>query len=459
MTKNKPIIPSIERIAIGLPRGSDTTFHYEFIESLFQMFGKSPCNYQIVTTAKVHHIARNSIIKNFLKSDSNCLLFVDSDMIWEPDSLEIAYKTLQHPQVDIVTGIYFTKGKPHLPVIKKLDLQAGCYNIFMEWGNEPFEVDGAGMGFMLIPRYVLEAMKQPMCHWDGGFSEDLNFCLQAKKDHGFKIWAHPAIKLGHVSKTVVTSFDWVQQHKPSVKAYIREAMVKTKMYLRDEYPNSRKILGIHPLDFKNVNTQEHWDGIYTKEGTVKNWRTYPEKIACISKEILKELKSDARVLELGCGVGKFAEVLLKDHSKVHYKGLDISQVAVDALGEMGLEAERRDVPPIKETGYDVVVGLELLEHMDDGPRLKLIKEVSKIIGKGGQAIFSVPDDCMPPEDIIEHRVMYNENTFKKFLKQAFSKVVIKPIASRPSHLVDRKEQFLIGVCWNEKGGTKNDNSV
>ena len=456
---NKPIIPPAERIAIGLPRGSDTTFQYEFIESLFRMFGKSPCNYQMITTAKVHHIARNTIIKNFLKSDSDYLLFIDSDMIWEPDSLEIAYSTLQHPQVDIVSGIYYTKGEPHLPVIKKLDLQAGCYNIYTEWGNEPFEVDGAGMGFMLIPRYVLEKMKQPMCHWDGGFSEDLNFCLQAKKDHGFKIWAHPGIKLGHVSKTTITSFDWVRQHKPSVKAYIREAMVKTKIFLKDEYPNWREDLGIHPLDFKNVNTQEHWDNIYTREGTEANWRTYPEKNEYVSKSILKELKSDATVLELGCGVGKFAGVLLKDHKDITYKGIDISQVAVNALNKSGIRAERRDVPPIEETGYDVVIGLELLEHLDDKPRLAVIKEVSDIIGKTGQAIFSVPDNCMPPEEIIEHRAMYNEDTLKKFLKGAFSEVSVESVASRPSHLVERKEQFLVAVCSNKKGGAKGGNSV
>jgi len=41
------------------------------------------------------------------------------------------------------------------------------------------------MGFCLIARHVLEAMKPPHCDWVGGFSEDLYFFLKAKKDHGF----------------------------------------------------------------------------------------------------------------------------------------------------------------------------------------------------------------------------------------------------------------------------------
>ena len=111
-------IPYEEKIAIGLPRGADTMYHYETLESLFRMFGQSPCNYKMISTSKVHHIARNEIMQNFLETDMNYLLFIDSDMIWEPDSLELAYNLIQHPQVDIVTGIYFQIGEPHLPVIK-----------------------------------------------------------------------------------------------------------------------------------------------------------------------------------------------------------------------------------------------------------------------------------------------------------------------------------------------------
>ena len=70
MTSNslKPnVVPAQEKIAIGLPRGSDTGFLYEFMESLFLTFGYSPCQYKMLSEAKVHHIARNTIIENFLK--------------------------------------------------------------------------------------------------------------------------------------------------------------------------------------------------------------------------------------------------------------------------------------------------------------------------------------------------------------------------------------------------------
>ena len=446
-------IPADTKIAIGLPRGADTMYHYETIESMFMMFGQSPCQYKMISVSKVHHVARNTIVEHFLDTDMDYLLFIDSDMIWEPDSVELAYNLIQQEQVDIVTGIYFTKGAPHLPVIKKLDIDAGCYNIFVEWGNQPFEVDGAGLGFMLISRKVLEAMKQPLFTWDGGFSEDLNFCLKAKKDHGFKIWADPLVKLGHVGSKVFTSADWAKQHKPSMKAYVRESMVGTKRTLDNWYPNRRKDLGIHPLDFANPNTQKHWDKVYSSEGTKENWRTYPEKVKFVVSAICLEFKDTPfKVLEIGCGLPIFAKELKKRLPKCQYKGLDISEVAVRTMNNAGFLAEMRELPPIKEDKQDLVVGLEILEHLDDDKRLELIKGVSSIIGSDGLAIFSVPDNCMPPEQVTEHRIMFNMDSFEDFLVKAFKSVRVERVESRPSHLpeLSAKVSYLVAKCSNRR---------
>ena len=64
-------VPLDERIAIGLPRGADTMYHYETIESLFSMFGNSPCNYKMISVDKVHHVARNEIMQHFLETNMN----------------------------------------------------------------------------------------------------------------------------------------------------------------------------------------------------------------------------------------------------------------------------------------------------------------------------------------------------------------------------------------------------
>jgi len=437
-------IPGNEKIGIGMPRGSDTKFSYQFITSLFAMFGYSPCQYALFSEAKVHHVARNSILTNFKESDMNYLLFIDSDMIWKKEGLEQAYTLIQNENVDIVTGIYYTKNKPYIPVIKKLNLKMGAYDIFTEWGEEPFEVDGAGMGFMLIPKYVIEALEMPYCDWQGGFSEDLYFCLKARLK-GFKIWAHPGIQLGHMGETVITGKDWEEQHKPSVKAWIAQSMVYTNRVLDEQYPNRRKDLGIHPLNFKNVNTKEYWDKIYKDEGGLGTWRTYPEKVEAILK-IMGD-KKNISVLELGCGVGIFAKKLKEKYPDLDYYGIDISEYAIKELEKQGFEGKVKNLPPIDmDRKFDYIIGLELLEHLDDEPRLKLIKEVSKM---GDQAIFTVPDNCMPPEQVVEHRVVYNKDSLKKFLSKAFKNVRIETILSKPSENSVTYTKFLIAICSNK----------
>jgi len=128
---------------------------------------------------------------------------------------------------------------------------------------------------------------------------------------------------------------------------------------------------------------------------------------------------------LGCGVGVFARKV-----KGEYLGLDISSVAVEIMKEQGFNAEVRSIPPIDAGKFDTIIGLELLEHIDD--RLKVIKEASKLCQR---AIFSVPNNCMPPEEMPEHRTMFNEESFKKFLEKAFKKVQVTVISN-----------WLVGVC-------------
>jgi 2-polyprenyl-3-methyl-5-hydroxy-6-metoxy-1,4-benzoquinol methylase len=135
-------------------------------------------------------------------------------------------------------------------------------------------------------------------------------------------------------------------------------------------------------------------------------------------------------------------------------GLDISLVAVNAMNKAGFLAEKRELPPINsKTKKDLIVGLEILEHLDDDKRLELIKEVSKTLEKDGTAIFSVPDNCMPPEKIIEHRTMFDLNSLLEFLKKAFKNVTINKVLSKPSHIerLSKDVSYLVAVCSNKEG--------
>jgi 2-polyprenyl-3-methyl-5-hydroxy-6-metoxy-1,4-benzoquinol methylase len=180
----------------------------------------------------------------------------------------------------------------------------------------------------------------------------------------------------------------------------------------------KRYYGVFP---SNINTATYWDKIYRKEGK-DTWRVKPK----VNDYVLENTKGS--VLELGCGVGVLARRINGD-----YLGLDISPEAVRLMREQGFNAEVRQVPPIKvDRNFDTVIGLELLEHLDEEDRLNTIKEASRV---GKRSIFSVPNDCMPPEEVNEHRIVYNKDSLKGFLSTVYAEVDIKPISN-----------YLVAIC-------------
>ena len=187
---------------------------------------------------------------------------------------------------------------------------------------------------------------------------------------------------------------------------------------------NQRYFGVFP---SNVNTAVYWDGIYRQEG-IDTWRVN----AGINDIVLSEIEGS--VLELGCGVGVLARRI-----EGKYTGIDISPVAVQLIIEQGFDAIAKSIPPIGYVAdsFDTVISIELLEHLDEDQRFEVIMDAAAIARK--KAIFSVPDNCMPPEDHAEHRTIFDEQTFTKLLSSAFSDVRILTAMNFGA-------KHLIGVC-------------
>ena len=195
---------------------------------------------------------------------------------------------------------------------------------------------------------------------------------------------------------------------------LREAELNQWLGGEGKVEDNKRYYGVFP---SNVNTAHYWDEIHRREGK-NTWRVKKE----VNDYVLSEIEGS--VLELGCGVGVLAREIKGD-----YLGLDISPEAVRIMQEQGFKAEVREIPPINAKA-DTIVGLEILEHIDN--RMETIKEVARSCKK---AIFSVPNNCMSPSGVNEHRIMYDQQSFVKFLGQVFSKVKIKVI-----------NKYLVAVC-------------
>jgi hypothetical protein len=149
--------------------------------------------------------ARNEMTADFLKTDHSHMMWLDADISFTADDVG----KLWNLNVDIAVAFYCMK-LPNKPLSAWLD---GKLINLDECPKQPFPVDYAGTGFMMIKRRVIEIMAEASESYEGpngrvpalymtpvyndGFeSEDYHFCRRAR-EQGFRIIGDPSIKLGH----------------------------------------------------------------------------------------------------------------------------------------------------------------------------------------------------------------------------------------------------------------------
>jgi hypothetical protein len=194
--------------------------------------------------------ARNYVCDEFLRSDATHLMFIDSDIGFNPnDVLALLAMAGDDDEYDVLCGPYPKKciswEKIKMAVDKgfadenpnTLEKFVGDY-VFNPIGGttsipigQPAQVSEAGTGFMMIKRKTLEAYREGYPetsykpdhvrteHFDGSreinaffdcqidpvtkryLSEDYNFCYNVQKI-GLKVWLCPWMQLQHVGSYV-----------------------------------------------------------------------------------------------------------------------------------------------------------------------------------------------------------------------------------------------------------------
>lgn len=149
--------------------------------------------------------ARNKLVQQAVKFEADYMLWLDSDMVFPPDTLMTLYKDILEGR-DIVTGLYFRRVMPFKPVIfKKLERGERAVDYEDYPKDEIFEVAGCGFGCVLMKMDVAFDIAATSGDWFSplpGFGEDISFCIRAR-EAGYKIYCDPRIKLGHVGFAIV----------------------------------------------------------------------------------------------------------------------------------------------------------------------------------------------------------------------------------------------------------------
>jgi hypothetical protein len=140
------------------------------------------------------------------------VLFVDSDMVFNSDALEV----LIHHDKDIISGSIFSRVEPIIPCFySKLRLGEG-QEIICErgtLGEGVQEVEGVGTAFLLIKTEVFKDILEKYNTYPfqpiSGYGEDLSFCVRAR-GCGYKIYIDHDLTIGHIGKKVYTKNDYVE---------------------------------------------------------------------------------------------------------------------------------------------------------------------------------------------------------------------------------------------------------
>lgn len=180
----------------------------QFCQSLAMLKKEGECAIAFQMSSLIY-MARNELAMKAIQMGADYILWLDSDMVFEPDLMGRLFESLKANDADFVSGLYFKRFPPYEPVAySKFDIVDD--EIVAEKMTEVPEtvtaVGGVGFGCVLMSTALALAVfneYNTMFAPIGNVGEDIAFCYRAQT-LGYKILLDPSIRCGHVGHYVVT---------------------------------------------------------------------------------------------------------------------------------------------------------------------------------------------------------------------------------------------------------------
>lgn len=238
---------TLPKISVGVASTGDVRI--ETAMSLMAMVGNTP-NMMFNLVPKVGcyvHMNRENIVLDAQKEGATHLLFVDSDMEFQPNALSTLLKRNKpiigadynfkfhpprsttvldpsllspdvHRQIDeerrrlgqdkeiAIRPIYDDAAKTKDLIMVEKSIEEHKLNLFVKTKREPFPCRAIGTGFALIQMWVFDKIPRPWFFFRpekfrgihfGTIGEDVWFC-DAAHDNSIEVWCDPTIQIRHV---------------------------------------------------------------------------------------------------------------------------------------------------------------------------------------------------------------------------------------------------------------------
>lgn len=195
--------------------------HTDFMISLINLERVNKTYCAVVKSSLIYD-ARNTLAKQAINEGFDTVLWLDSDIEFEPDMLRRLMAHIDNGK-EFVSALYFKRVFPTSPVIfskieqiregNELITRAIPYDNYPR--NQLFEVDASGFGAVLVTVDLLKRINDkyglpfsPAL----GLGEDMSFCWRAK-ELGAKLYCDSSIKLRHIGLTAYTEETFDSQNE------------------------------------------------------------------------------------------------------------------------------------------------------------------------------------------------------------------------------------------------------
>ena len=194
------------KILIAVPSMDSVAAQFAQALSMLNKVGKCLVSFNI---GSLIYNSRNDLAKQALSFECSHILWLDSDMVFPPETLTYLLSKMESTGADMISGLYFRRVAPFSPVaFGKLEIENGkaSWEDFKGDLTGVYEVAGVGFGCVLQKTdMLLEMAAKYGTFFDpvANVGEDLAFCWRARQ-LGYRIMLDTDLKLGHVGHTVFT---------------------------------------------------------------------------------------------------------------------------------------------------------------------------------------------------------------------------------------------------------------
>lgn len=198
------------------------------VQALIRLLREPSVGYECIAGDALITRARAKAAYNFLKTERDVMLMLDSDIVFSAKQLMLMCQQAHEMQA-LVAGAYVTRSRSRsfpTSMFEKDD------PILFADDPTPRQIRWAATGCLAVPRKVIEALVSdaPLCHPstmpfypifdpfvvenDDGeliyLSEDWAFCERARQA-GFEVYVNPAIRLVHLGQAEYRLEDMMQK--------------------------------------------------------------------------------------------------------------------------------------------------------------------------------------------------------------------------------------------------------